>query len=97
MKAKELFRANGIGDIKFSEGWLQKFCKRLNIKLRHNGDDRLLLWILAQFDNNVSLSHQEITDKSSKLMGIRKEFKVNFLSRLLGLKLPHFDSHSTGV
>ncbi|KAL0269405.1 UNVERIFIED_CONTAM: hypothetical protein PYX00_007151 [Menopon gallinae] len=75
MKAKELFMANGIGNIKFSEGWLQKFCKRLNIKLRHNGDDRLLIWILAQFDNNISLSHQEITDKSSKLVGRRKEFK----------------------
>lgn len=67
---------HGIEDIKFSEGWLQKFCKRCNIKLRHNGDDHLLIWILAQFDNNVSLSHQQITEISSKLIGRKREFKV---------------------
>lgn len=75
-RAKQVFSANGVNDMKFSEGWLQKFCKRSNIKLRYNGDDQLLLWILSQFDNNVSLSHQQITDKSSELLGMRKEFKV---------------------
>lgn len=78
-KAREVFASSGIKDIKFSDGWLQKFCKRSNIKIRHNSDDRLLLWILAQFDNNVSLSHQQITEKSSVLVGKMKEFKVFYI------------------
>lgn len=74
-KAKEIFLSHGLDEIKFSDGWLQKFCKRMNIKLRHNKDDELLLWILTQFDNNISLSHQEITEKSTALFG-NKKFKV---------------------
>lgn len=75
-KAREIFSVYGMKEIKFSDGWLQKFCRKRNIKLKHSEDDQLLLWVLTQFDNNVSLSHQEITEKSSSLIA-KKKFKVS--------------------
>jgi len=78
--AQSLYAENGIYNIKCSKGWLEKIKKRLNFKLSHQNDDALLIWILAQLDENKSLSLLQVTCKAQELFTLHNkasEFKVS--------------------
>ncbi|XP_050034354.1 uncharacterized protein [Dermacentor andersoni] len=100
-KAAETYRKYGDTTMKCSIGWYSRWSRRFGIQLRYEKDDEILEWVLAQLEQNRSVTHNEIqTQAIATLSQTRAGFKcsagwpIRFCKRHQALlqKMPTLDT-----
>ncbi|XP_077483351.1 uncharacterized protein LOC144093641 [Amblyomma americanum] len=100
-KAAETYRRYGDTTMKCSIGWYSRWSRRFGIQLRYEKDDEILEWVLAQLEQNRSVTHNEIqTQAIATLSQTRTGFKcsagwpIRFCKRHQALlqKMPMLDT-----
>merc|ERR1719361_2036389 len=70
-KARELYLTYGYSDMKCSYGWFKRWSQRFQIQLRYSYDDEIIEWILSRYDENLSVTAQDLQNYGLSL--IKKE------------------------
>lgn len=100
-KAAETYRKYGDTTMKCSIGWYSRWSRRFGIQLRYEKDDEILEWVLAQLEQNRSVTHNEIQTRAiATLSQTRAGFKcsagwpIRFCKRHQALlqKMPTLDT-----
>ncbi|KAL3224647.1 hypothetical protein MRX96_026443 [Rhipicephalus microplus] len=77
-KAAETYRKYGDTTMKCSIGWYSRWSRRFGIQLRYEKDDEILEWVLAQLEQNRSVTHNEIQTRAiATLSQTRAGFKCS--------------------
>ncbi|KAH9368644.1 hypothetical protein HPB48_004663 [Haemaphysalis longicornis] len=100
-RAAETYRKYGDTTMKCSIGWYSRWSRRFGIQLRYEKDDEILEWVLAQLEQNRTVTHNEIQAQAiAKLSQTRTGFKcsagwpIRFCKRHQALlqKIPTLDT-----
>lgn len=90
--AKDIF--NDVTDVKCSYSWYYKWCAKHNISVKRNCDEEIVEWILAAYDQNLNVSHQDVQEKALEIYQSRNDgdFKVPIFRNVVLRKLKHVTS-----
>ncbi|KAF6204401.1 hypothetical protein GE061_002742 [Apolygus lucorum] len=88
-KAVKMYRLGGYNGINCSSGWYYRWRKRYMLPSssseKKEFDDQLICWILAEFDDNKSITHAELISQASAIKGdgfkLSPSWVVRFLKR----------------
>uniref|UniRef100_A0A146M589 Pogo transposable element with ZNF domain n=1 Tax=Lygus hesperus TaxID=30085 RepID=A0A146M589_LYGHE len=88
-KAVKMYRQGGYNGINCSSGWYYRWRKRYMLPSssleRKEFDDQLICWILAEFDDNKSITHAQLISQATAIKGdgfkLSPSWVVRFLKR----------------